>query len=121
METNKVFSLCTISKEGILCTFENVWSFLQRKLKSGAVVQNWTADKGYLGDDMTVINVSRNSVTVKAPKAQNLQNVPKEDFGKVWKVWAGYKNQNIRRYELRDMTRFSKYIISILHWYEEEA
>ena len=104
-----------------MCTFEKVWSFLERKLKPGTVVQNWTVFGNFKPNDMTIVKVSRNSIVVDAPDAQNLQNIPKEDFSRVWKVWTGYKNQNIRRYEIRDMTRFSKYIISILHWYEGEA
>jgi hypothetical protein len=99
-------------------SFDTVWSYLQRNLKVGTVIKNWTAFQGYLGDTMKVVGVRQNHIEVKAPKANHLQDVPKEDFEKVWEVWAKYKIQKVRRYELRDMTRFSKYIISILHWYE---
>ena len=101
--------------------FENIWNFLQRRMKSGTVVSNWTAYNGYLGDNMTVVNISNNAIEVKAPKAKNIQNVPKKDFQKVWAIWSDYKNGKIKRHELRDITRFSKCIISIFRWYEEEV
>ena len=43
----------------------------------------------------------------------------KADFEKVWDVWPGYKLGKIQRQELMKLTRYSKYIISILHWLEE--
>ena len=101
--------------------FEYIWNFLQTNMKPGTELQNWTANSGYLGDSMTIINIRQNSIEVKTPKANNLQHVPKEDFEKVWSVWNDYKTQNVKRYELRDMTRFSKYIISIFRWYEEKV
>ena len=101
--------------------FESIWNLLQRKLKSGTEISNWTAYRGFLGDTMKIIDIKENSIEVETPKAENIQHVPKEDFEKVWDVWRDYKIQKIKRYELRDMTRFSKYIISILKWYEEEV
>ncbi len=101
--------------------FESIWNNLRRRLKPGSVVKNWTAFSGYLGDEMTIVKVDGNSILFEAPKAKHLQNVPKEDFEIVWRVWNDYKAQKVKRYELRDMTRFSKYIISLLHWYEEEG
>jgi hypothetical protein len=101
--------------------FENLWNFLQRKLKPGIEIPNWTAYGGYLGDSMTITDIHHNSIEVKAPKARNVQHVPKKDFENVWRIWSDYKIQKVKRYELRDMTRFSKYVISILKWYEEEV
>jgi len=101
--------------------FESIWKNLQRRLEVGTVVKNWTAFSGDLGDSMTVTNIDETSIEIEAPKAMNLQNVPRGDFEKVWEVWKDYKAQKVKRYELRDMTRFSKYIISLLHWNEEEG
>jgi len=101
--------------------FENIWNFLQINMKSGTVLKNWTSYSGYLGDSMTITKIGRNYIEFEAPKAKHIQHVPKEDFEKVWRVWTDYKTQKVKRYELRDMTRFSKYIISLLHWYEEES
>ena len=109
------------SEEVGMSKFEYTWSFLQKILKPGTEILNWTAYGGYLGDCMTITNISQNTIEVKTPKAKNLQHVPKEDFEKIWVVWLDYKIQKVKRYELRDMTRFSKYVISILKWYEEEV
>ncbi len=101
--------------------FKNIWNYLQRKLKPGTKIPNWSAYRGYLGDSMTITKVGETSIEIDAPKAKNLQHVSKEDFVKVWSVWKDYKTQKVKRYELRNMTRFSKYVISILKWYEEEV
>ena len=104
-----------------MCGFTKVWFDLRKKLKNGTVIQNWTAYNGYLGDEMTIVEVGRDFIVFKVPNAKNLQNVPKEELEKVWDVWKDYKTQKVRRYELKPMTRHSKYIISLLHWYEEEG
>ncbi len=99
--------------------FETVWVYLQSNLQGGMEIDNWTAFRAYLGDKMRVVSVRDGYIEVYPPKAINTQIIPKNDFERAWKVWAGYKSRQVKRYELRDMTRFSKYIVSILHWYEE--
>lgn len=102
-------------------SFESVWAFFQAHLIPGTKVKNWTAFRGYLGDTMTIVRVNQQAIKVDAPKAKTIQIVPIEDFEYVWDVWSDYKVKKVKRYELRDMTRFSKYIISILHWYESDS
>lgn len=67
---------------------------------------------------MRVAEIGINYIKIDSPKAETIQVIPKDDFEKVWDVWVDYKNQKLLRNELRDLTRYSKYIISILHWYE---
>jgi hypothetical protein len=99
-------------------SFDTLWSYLQQNLNVGTVIKNWTAFGGYLGDTMTIVGVRDNYIEVDPPKAGTTQSVPKADFEKVWQDWVDYKNQKVKRQELTEYTRFSKYIISILHWYE---
>ena len=47
--------------------------------------------------------------------AMNLQRVRREDFAAVLAHWEDYCAGECPRHRLRDMTRFSKYVISILH------
>jgi hypothetical protein len=100
--------------------FDLLWNDLRRKLKKGTVIKNWTAYRGYLGDTMVIQDVRRNSISIDSPNALSFQVVPVRDFQSVWTVWKDYKSQKLKRSELRDITRFSKYIISIFHWYEGE-
>lgn len=99
-------------------TFDTMWSDLLTNLQAGTEIKNWTAFRGYLGDSMKISGVRQDYIEVTAPKAENPQIVPKDDFQKVWEVWAEYKAQKVQRQEVRDITRFSKYIISIFHWLE---
>ena len=100
-------------------TFDTVRSSQLENLKEGTTIKNWTAFHGYLGDTMTVASVRENYIEVAPPKAENSQLVPKGDFQKVYEVWTEYKAQKVQRKEVREMTRYSKYIISILHWLED--
>ena len=44
-----------------------------------------------------------------------------EDFASVYELWNDYIEGDVPRYELRNITRYSKYIISIYHWLETEV
>lgn len=103
-----------------MASFETVWKYIQVNLKPGSEIKNWTAFKGFLGDSMTIGGIRGNYIEVEAPKAENILNVSKKDFESVWEVWSDYKSQKVKRMELTPITRFSKYIISIFHWYEQE-
>jgi hypothetical protein len=99
-------------------SFNQVWEFLQINLNPGTQVLNWTAHKGYLGDSMIISSVYSDAVEIDAPGAKNIQVVSRQDFEIVWQVWEKYKGFKTQRQEIRDQTRYSKYIISIFHWYE---
>ena len=102
-------------------TFELLWLDLVRHLKPGLTIDNWTALRGNLGDQMTVVGIRDRYIEIGAPNAKSVQRVPKADFEKVWEVWSDYKSQKLPRHKIRDMTLFSKYIISILRWYEQNV
>ncbi len=101
--------------------FEEVWQYLQKNLSPGTRVANWTALKGYLGDKMTIVEVGEKSISIEAPRARSLVVVPRGDFERVWEVWRAYRAHRLRRSELTEITFYSKYVISILRWYEAEA
>ena len=105
----------------LMNTFDTVWNGIQNNFRRETTIKNWTAFGGYLGDMMKIVTVHNDYIEVDAPGAINIQHIPKADFKSVWNVWKGYKSKKVKRYELRDMTRFSKYIISIFHWYEYET
>lgn len=99
-------------------SFEKTWQAVRTRLKVGILIPNWTTLKGYLGDTMKIEAVSLDQIVIDAPKAKNLQKVSKEDFEVIWQVWANYKSGKVKRSELIEYTRHSKYVISILHWFE---
>lgn len=101
--------------------FEHVWGFIQNHLKKGDEIRVWSAFHGDLGWKITIDYLDNQVIVVISPNAKSTQRIPSEDFKRVWVVWADYKRLVVRRYELRDITRFSTYIISILHWYDQEV
>jgi hypothetical protein len=101
--------------------FAATWNALQAQLAAGTTIPNWTAARGPLGDSFIVTRVGARHVEVSAPGAQTIQTVPERDFQLVYSVWQPYCQGRVSRAEIRDMTRFSKYVISILHWLEGQC
>ena len=99
-------------------SFDEVWKFIRANLKPGDTIKNWTAYKGYLGDVMTINSIHPDHIYVDSPNAATTQKVPRDDFEAFWKVWQDYKSERVRRGDLVDVTRYSKYIISIFNWYD---
>lgn len=95
--------------------FEQTWQAIQTGLSSGTSVRNWTYVKGFLPDRFTILDVTPEKIIISSPAAENEQSVPKRDFARVHEIWGGYCDGSVQRQELRDTTRYSKYIISILH------
>jgi hypothetical protein len=100
-------------------SFEPVCNALLDDLKPGIEFRNWTILKNYIGDRMRVEDVNPSEIVVQAPKAKSALHVPRKEFEKIWEIWPEYKAERITRQEITDLTFYSKYIISILHWLEE--
>ena len=103
-----------------MISYDLIWARLMELLEPGTKIANWTAFSGHLGDYMSITDVSLKAIRVYSPGAKHIVSVPKSEIRTVWLVWDDYKAQRLRRSELAEMTRFSKYAISILHWFEEQ-
>ena len=101
--------------------FEPVWASLLSNLKAGTIVRSWTALRGYLGDKMTIVNVRERYIEVDTAGGMRKQVIPKSDFEAIWEIWPDYKARRRHRYETGDSSRFSKYVVSIMHWFEEKG
>lgn len=104
-----------------MATFDNVWSWLQNNMKSGQIIKNWSVLHGYLGRTMTIVGVCSDYIKVAPPNPSNMQEVPKQDFKKLWEDWSAYKSGKVLRSAFLEKSRFITYIISILHYYEQEV
>jgi len=101
--------------------FPNTWNTLQDNLAIGTTIPNWTVASELLGDSFSITAVAPTYIELDTPRAQNLQRVPITDFQIVYDLWNGYCQGAVLRHEIRDLTRFSKYIISLLHWLESQS
>ncbi|MFZ2452222.1 MAG: HNH endonuclease [Methylovulum miyakonense] len=97
-------------------TFSTFWHTLQAKLKVGEYIKNWTARKGYLGDQFKVIAISpiHVRVEIELDNAKSIQSVRKSDFEVMHNNWESYCSGKLRRTELAKLTRVSKYTMSII-------
>lgn len=91
------------------------WATIQQSMRPGTTVRKWSAKKGFLDGSFTVTAVTPASVTVDSPGAKNLQTVPKADFEKVLVIWDRYLAGTVQRIDLRETTRYSTYVIGIIH------
>jgi hypothetical protein len=97
-----------------------IWGVIRSRVLVGTSIRNWTLDSGYLGDKFTITGIGKGHLVIETPGAKGLQHVSRVDFETVYKIWSDYLCGVFRRDQIRDMTRFSKYVISILHWAENE-
>lgn len=100
--------------------FGEVWKAISVKIRPGASLPNWTVKNNYLGDVMTIVEVTNEKIVVDAPNAKNFQSISKRDFELIWAVWPMYKSGEVGRQTIRSMTRYSKYIISIFRSVDQE-
>jgi hypothetical protein len=98
--------------------FYDFWIDMQARLDAGMTVKNWTSRKGYLGDEFKIFSVSEDFVEVDSPNAQSVLRVRKSDFEVMYENWDAYCAGRLQRQELRNLTRFSKYTMSIIKYLE---
>lgn len=98
--------------------FSSTWAAVRVELAAGTPIDNWTVLRGQLGDSFVVTRVDADCVEVDSPGARTLQRIPMNDFERVYELWGGYLDRRVQRQEIRDVTRYSTYIISIFHWLE---
>jgi len=109
--------LANIEKE-VGVPFIDTWNYIQNNLHVGDDTKNWTKNKQYLGDEFTISSLTPTQIDVKTPGAINIQKIPRIDFEDVYAIWQKYIGGTYTREQIRDKTRYSKYIISILNWVE---
>jgi hypothetical protein len=97
--------------------FDDFWRHLKDELQEEQTIRNWTMDKEYLGGDFDAI-AKGNYIECYPPKAKNLQKVPRSDFQFMYENWQNYIHRRIRRRQLSDRSRFTKYTISIIRQFE---
>jgi hypothetical protein len=102
-------------------SFKKTWSYIQSNLHAGQLIDNWTKDGRYYIKQLSIVRVRPGKVIlIKSPNAKDVQRIPQDDFKKVYDVWSQYKASTFPRRRIRDdLTRFSTYIISVLHWVEQ--
>ena len=95
--------------------FEAIWAQIQRSIAPSDTIRNWSRHSGYLGNDFTIHAVTDRFVEVDSPGAANIQHIARAEFARVHEQWEAYNARMIARSKLRDITRFSTYVISILN------
>ena len=98
--------------------FEGFWNYLKEELKEWKTINYWSVAGQYRKNSFEAI--AKDNYVLVYLENGSLQRIPKEDFRTVYEVWEQYLAREVKRYEIRDMTRFSSYIISIIHYLLKE-
>jgi hypothetical protein len=101
--------------------FTDAWATLQAVLFVGATIPNWTARNGRIGEPFEIVAINPDAVVIIAPGASTPQMVRRADFEKVYALWDDYVRGLVPRSAFTPLTRYSKYVISILHWLHEHS
>lgn len=94
--------------------FQEIWLSIRSGLAPGSKIRNWTAAKGYLGDEFSVVRIESSHLEVNSPNAETIQRVAKSDFEYMFSNWEDYCAGRLKRRALVEHTRVSKYTMSIL-------
>lgn len=101
--------------------FSATWAALQTQLTPRLTIPNWTARSGAIGEPFQIERVDPGVIVVHAPGATTLQSMRRKDFEAVYGLWDEYVQGRLPRKTFTPVTRYSKYIISILHWLQERS
>ena len=101
--------------------FADTWGALQVQLSRGTTIQNWTTFSGDIGKPFSIEEVSAEKFTVRPEGAELTQSVRRRDLGVVYERWDDYVKGGFPREGFNDLTRVSKYAISILHWLQGQS
>jgi len=97
------------------------WSRLTSWLSHKQRIINWTVKSGEIGENFEAVYAGGDYVIVYPKSALYVQKAPKNDFKVIYEKWDEYVAKLIpRAYFVKGPiahSRFSKYIISIIHQY----
>jgi hypothetical protein len=101
-------------------TLEEMWNELKKRIAPDSQIQTWTADQGYGEDKFMVVAVKGGFVHVVSAGDEKVQKIPDQDFAKVLGVWNDYVDGKLPAANLREQTKFTKHVVSILHSLESQ-
>jgi len=95
-------------------TLDQIWKELRGRVAKLTEVQSWTAADGYLGDRFILVGVKEDTIHVAEPGAQRAEKIPDADFIAVLGVWDAYADGKTKPGTIEKLTKFPKYVTSIL-------
>ena len=96
-------------------SFEAVWAQIRQTIGPGDTIRNWSRHSGYRGSDFTIHAVTDRFVEIDSPGATHTQHITAQHFARVHEHWIAYNTCLFARSGFTAISRFSTYVISILH------
>ena len=98
-------------------SFKSFWNDLLKELATPKKIKNWTAIKGYYGEDFTAqaTQGSTTKIILCTTLKGSQSRASMEDFHVVYKHWEEYSSRRIQRQKFFKTSFVTKYTISIIH------
>ena len=94
--------------------FHDFWDRLIPQLREIQTIPNWTKDGKMRTEDFQAQYKGGNYIECAIDDG-SIISVPKKDFHYIYYRWDDYMTDRIKRNNLRDESRYTKYVISIIH------
>lgn len=101
--------------------FPETWLALQGGLRDRQVIPNWATHRRATGEPFAIAALTRNSIVVDPGGGAGMQTVRRADFEAIDPLWGDYVRGVCPRTTFTPLTRYSKYVISILHWLQQRS
>lgn len=105
----------------LIKNINDLWEALSANLLPGQQIPNWTKDNGYFHQPIKIMEFNNALILVKSSTAKNIQKITKMEVEKVAKRWNEYITGKLSRSEFRLNTRYSRYLIDLLHYLDEKG
>lgn len=108
-----------MDEEAVKSKLKNLFEKLLGCIDELEYVPYWSKAGRTRAGRFKVLGIRGNYVLVE-PETGDIQSIPLKDFLMILSLWKDYIKGVVKRHELRNKTRFSSYIISIIHQCLEE-
>src|ERR1700733_6227859 len=106
-----------------MAEFRLVWQQLRNRLSPGMLIDNWSRDRNYTGNNFAIARVNYDEVAVSGEGingirsvSNGIRSVSRTDFEKLYPYWERYKQGLVPRGEIGRISQNTTYVFSIFHW-----
>ena len=98
----------------VVISKRDYWLELQSFLRIGRY-QNWTLASGARDSFFNLIRITSDRIKISVDGSSIPRTVTQAEINRVAEFWPAYKQGNVSRLRLRDISQNSTYVITLLH------
>jgi hypothetical protein len=102
-----------------LTSVNDCWNEIRSRLTPNARVCHWSVT-GRAKGEFEIQEVTPDEIVLRTHSG-TIRKVPRKSFEVIFPLWQEYKSGRAQRIELTEESYNSTYVVSVLHWLEEQA